>query len=143
MKFIFIDFETNGLNGPITEAFSLFAETKDNKMKIIRESLKTDSFDFIMFDATMALMNEESLLVFWDHWMPQWLLQNRPDLYQDLKGRWAVLKDQWLFYSGFDMKNRSIQGITKSLLNRDHQGNARQDTLDLKDCLTKMLNLHT
>ena len=117
---IFIDFETDGLNGPISEIAVI---DENGKLEIGPPSL-----DFL------SEFVGRGRFIFWHYYMPSYIEKNSPDIFKALKGNFSCFTEIALFVIG----KSTIQDITFTLLGRNHEGNAIQDVIDLKECYIKM-----
>lgn len=113
---IFVDFETKGLYGPITE-LAVIEEGKDAELSIP---------SIISISKYMG----NKTLVFWHHYMPFYIKSTNENLFELMRGNFICFSDIGFYLTG----KRKIQDITNLLLNRDHKGNALQDVIDLKEC---------
>lgn len=117
----FMDWETDGLNGPVQE----FAVVKsDGTISVAIRNRRID------LATCMPILPENSLYVFWHTWHVIYLRQFYPALLSELKGRYVTFADIGFYLTG----TRSIQKITKRLTGMDHKGNAVDDSLDLYRC---------
>lgn len=126
---VFIDFETKGLNGPITEACAV--DENGKVVKYLKEGLNFDAFmdEFI---------ENGDVVIFWHNFMPVYLSVYQNKTFNRMKGKFLTFIDFYAIFDGVKQPRYSIQEITKILTGRDHLGNAKQDALDLYECFNKM-----
>lgn len=125
----FIDFETNGLSGEITEICAV-----DETGKIIKyekDKVNVDSF-------ISEIVQEDNVIIFWHHFMPIYLASYETKTFNKLKGRFYSFIDFYAIFNYIKQPRYKIQEITKELTGRDHKGNAKDDALDLYECFKKM-----
>ena len=126
---IFIDFETKGLNGPITEACAV-----NETGKVVKYEK-----DWLDFDAFMSEFIENGeVVIFWHHFMPIYLSAYQNKTFNKLKGKFLTFVDFYSIFDGVKQPRYSIEEITNSLTGRNHKGNAKDDALDLWECFIKM-----
>lgn len=112
---LFVDFETDGLDGPIID-FSMIHEGT--------ELLKSNEF------GEMKQFLGEEFVVFWHYFMPSYIEKYFPDLFFKMRGKFICFVDIAFYLIG----KIKIDDITFELLRRHHEGNAKQDVLDLYEC---------
>lgn len=134
MNFLFLDFETETLEGPITEVCCIDSNDKSQKFNSLEEF-------FNMFKGTKdkESINEDifkdKVLVIWHIWHYEYLMKYHPEfLNYTIKSRILIFTNCYALYDGFTKSRYKIAEITKELLGREHQGNALDDCKDLKDC---------
>lgn len=113
---LFVEFETDGLDGAITEIFiSLENSIELNKIEELEKYLDVEN---------------APTLIFWHHYMPICIEKQNPELFKKFKGNFICLTQ----IAKFIINTRKIDKITKICTGRDHKGNAADDIEDLKDC---------
>lgn len=135
---IFVDFETDGLDGPLKEICSVQLDSGKNGIKLMSQTL----------DGLCNLLdeNKDMVVIFWHHWMIEYV--NRHPLFElseRTQGKCACLVDAYAIVNGNKRKRYSIDRITQKLLGRKHEGNAVQDAIDLAECyevIQKRLHKH-
>ena len=135
MKKVFIDFETDGLEGKIIE----IAAT-DKKENIFFQKNPENLNNF--YDDLKKYYKNDFIIIFWHKWMIEYLIKHELNFYNNLSGKSLIFTD---IYSFMD-KNRhgryKIDYITSNLINRKHKGNAKDDAIDLKDCYYKLSKIN-
>lgn len=130
MSKIFIDFETDGLDGKVTEFAALdeFGNVLKTKKVKTKEEFQNLMNDIIKWNG------EENIIIFWHNFMSTYLIKYYSDIYNDLQGRYVTFVDAYSIINNSNKTRYSIAKITEDLLNHEHQGNALQDAKDLLDC---------
>lgn len=131
MKIYFIDFETDGLNGPFTELSII--DDENHKEDYKGDNVYNDFCNFLK-----RFKREEAVIVFWHHFMPIYLSNKFPEIYENLDGKFIIFNSIYSLYDGLRYFRYTINKITETLLNRPHKGNAKDDAKDLKDCFNKI-----
>lgn len=124
----FVDFETEGLNGSVTEACAI-----DEYGQIIEEC-NGENFEEFM----CSIIDSGDVIVFWHNFMPIYLSIYKTHLFNRMKGKFVTFIDFYSIFDGLKQPRYSIKEITNNLTGRIHQGNAKQDALDLYECYQKM-----
>lgn len=131
---IFIDFETDGFDGDITEACAVDVDL--NVINFYSKESKIPFEDFIK----EILIDEDTVIVFWHHFMPVYLATKHIEIYTLLQGRFILFTDIYSFFDGVKKTRYKIADITKELTGREHQGNACSDAIDLAMCFKVLQN---
>lgn len=150
---IFVDFETNGLYGEVTEAYALDDngnclgyfniknknEEENKEKRRFKFKLQKDNNEnnklFLNFDSMMEFLcslNDE--IVFWHSYMPAFLCKKYENVYEYLKGNFVCFTDFYAIFDGLKCRRYKIADITENLIQREHQGNAEDDCKDLYEC---------
>lgn len=127
---IFIDFETEGLNGKIIE---ICARSEDNSI-IVNEKNPDYKTQISIFQ---KLFQKENIIVFWHPWMLKYLSTNYIKTISRLDLRCLIFMNIYNFIKD-ENKEYSIQSATKDLINKEHIGTAYQDSEDLLMCYKKL-----
>jgi hypothetical protein len=122
---IFIDFETDGLNGPVTEV----AVVRDGS--IIADGTSIDVL------APFATGDGTEMFVFWHYFMPSYLERHHMQIFTAMRGNFICFTDVASYLMGALDRRIKIAAITQEMLGREHAGNARQDAIDLYQCYMK------
>lgn len=125
----FVEFETNELDGPITELCIV-----NDYGKIIVN--KKGSFNFE--EEMKNLIDSGEAIVFWHNYMPLYLSKFFPEIFNKLRGKFATFVDFYAIFDGLKQPSYKISEITEILTGRVHKGNAESDALDLYECYQKM-----
>lgn len=125
----FVDFETEGLNGPIIEACAVNEEGKVIKYE-------KGKFNFESF--LKEIVDNGDVIIFWHNFMPIYLSLYQNKAFNYMKGKFLIFTDFYSIFDGVKQPRYKIQDITFTLTGRDHKGNAKQDSLDLWECYNKM-----
>lgn len=135
---IFVDFETNSLNGELTE-LAMCDTNIDPILFIPNGHLQTR--DWISLIETIKskskIKNKDIVFIFWHRWHLEYLKEFYNDIYNSLKGCFACFIDFYSIMLGNEKKRYPIQDCTSYFLNRQHLGNAKNDCQDLRDCWIK------
>lgn len=118
MDLYFLDWETDGLNGPVQE---LAMVRPDGSVGL---ALKAKRIDLA---TNFPILPEDCMYVFWHTWHVLYLRQFYPVILSELRGRYVTFADVGFYLTG----ERSIAKITKRLTGLEHKGNAVNDALDL------------
>lgn len=134
--FVFVDFETNGLNGNVTEAFAI----DENGKPISSVNLKIEdnveinqNFGKFMND----IISDDSVIIFWHNYFPIYLSKYYPIYFSKMKGNFVSFIDFFAIFDGLKQPKYKIQDVTYFLTGRDHKGNAKDDCYDLYECFNK------
>lgn len=126
INLVFLDFETDGLDGPIVETCLRGADNE-----VLFEN--TDITSIIKF-----CKKEGLTIVVWHQFMIEYLYSKNKEAYKYLEGRFIIMTQIYSLFDGFKKSRYSIFEITKRFTNREHLGNALNDSSDLNECFYKM-----
>lgn len=129
----FIDFETNQLNGNITELAYCY-KNKIGEIKLY--SCKPDKIDKMI----RTLLKDEDKIIFWHYFMPSYLEKYHNDLFNFIKGRFSCFIDFYSIYKGNEKLYYKISDVTFELIQSPHRGTAINDCVDLLKCYEEIQN---
>ncbi len=119
-KVIFVDFETDGLDGRVEEC----ACVSGNGACAHYPSL----------EALFESIPDDAVVIFWHQWHVLYLYSHYRTLLESLKGKYSVFMNAYAIMKQNDKDRYTIQEVTLDLCKRNHQGNALQDAIDLMEC---------
>lgn len=139
--FTIIDFETDGLYGPIIELAAVNEKREVLSNLTNLNSLRTQDIDNDenKYSETIHKFFKDitetgNIIVFWHNFMPLYLQKYYPEILNSMKGRFVLFTDFYAIFDGIRQPRYKIADITYDLTGRDHKGNALDDALDLYDC---------
>lgn len=118
----YIDFETDGLFGPIE---SWARVQNDGTVQCGRKE---------GLEAVLTLHDSSAYLVVWSHWHMNYIREHYAEQFGDLRDHIICLSDLAYPLIG----KRRITDITETMLQRNHMGESRQDAMDLMECYGKL-----
>lgn len=131
---LFVDFETDHLDGKIIEACCV-----NNDLKVISRLNDDVSSINEFFKKLCGDDNSDNIIVFWHNFMPVYLSKYQTFIYDNiLSGKFIVFTSIYSFFDNDQKTRYSINHITSSLLKREHKGNALDDSIDLAECYCKL-----
>ena len=137
-KFIFMDFETIGLWGKVTEIS--IVEINNNKTTMINfENLK----DFLKSKFNNKDYFNGKILVVWHPWMLEYMSINKKfrNFYDNvIISKIIIFSDLYAMNDNFSEKRYKIADMTRNLIESEHNGNAADDCMDLYKCFKKLIN---
>ena len=139
--FIFMDFETNGLFGKITEISVI--ESINNDKCTMENFINLKDFLKSKFNNREFFKNK--ILVVWHPWMLQYIAKDKNfnKFYNKIvKSQIIIFSDLYAMKHEFNEKRYKIADMTKELLDSEHNGNAADDCMDLYRCFKKLNNIY-
>lgn len=130
----FVDFETKGLNGEITEL--AYAERKNDGIHVTT----CDPRNILnIFEKLSDSGNNH--VIFWHSFMPNYLSTKNYNALQALNGRFSCFMDFYAIFTGCSERMYTIANTTFELTKRPHRGCAATDCVDLLLCYERARNL--
>lgn len=137
MKYLFIDFETNGLKGEIEEISFILTDidgfSYDHNHYTTYEEIYNKAFKDIY-----NLLSDDVLIIFWHQFMPLYLNKYYEEFFNNLKNRYLIFMNCYSLFKGCQKTRYCIKEATYELAKKEHKGNSEDDVLDLYKCFFKL-----